>query len=93
MSRGRGKAKVTARRATSITYVSRMPNQFSMLQTHVVSLHRVFLGKILGRPKASKHVETQIRARCTEGAGILKIAKELGVGTSVVQRVVKQMAA
>ncbi len=50
-------------------------------------------GKVLGRPKTSKHVESKIRARRTEGAGILKIAKELGVGASVVQRVVKQMAA
>lgn len=50
-------------------------------------------GKTLGRPKTDNRVEEQIRTRRAEGAGILKIAKELGIGTSVVQRVAKQMAA
>jgi len=50
-------------------------------------------GKKLGRPKTDSRVEEQIRSRRAEGAGILKIAKDLGIGTSVVQRVVKQMAA
>ncbi len=50
-------------------------------------------GKTLGRPKTDNRVEEQIRARRAEGAGILKIAKELGIGTSVVQRVVNQTVA
>lgn len=46
-------------------------------------------GKQLGRPTVSSRVEARIRQKREEGMGILKIAKELGVGTSVVQRVVK----
>ena len=45
-------------------------------------------GKVLGRPKVSSRVEARICKERTAGKGILKIAKELGVGTSVVQRVV-----
>lgn len=48
-------------------------------------------GKVLGRPKASSRVENRIRQKRAEGKGILKIAKELGVGTSVVQRVVNAL--
>lgn len=47
-------------------------------------------GKQLGRPKAATSVEDQIKALRADGLGILKIAKQLGIGTSVVQRVVKQ---
>lgn len=43
----------------------------------------------LGRPRVSTHTEALIRRKRAEGMGILKIAKEVGVGTSVVQRVVK----
>ena len=46
-------------------------------------------GKVLGRPRVSTHTEALIRRKRAEGMGILKIAKEVGVGTSVVQRVVK----
>jgi len=46
-------------------------------------------GKVLGRPKVSTHIETLIRQKRGKGMGILKIAKEVGVGTSVVQRVLK----
>ncbi len=49
-------------------------------------------GKILGRPKAGADVEARIRALKAEGKGILKIAKEVGCGVSVVQRVLKQAA-
>jgi DNA invertase Pin-like site-specific DNA recombinase len=45
-------------------------------------------GKRLGRPKTEGVVEDRIRELRTAGMGILKIAKTLGVGTSVVQRVV-----
>ena len=47
-------------------------------------------GKTLGRPKVSDEVEGQIRELRSEGKGILAIAKELGIGTSTVQRVVAQ---
>ena len=46
-------------------------------------------GKVLGRPKVSPRTEALIRKKRDEGMGILKIAQEVGVGTSVVQRVLK----
>ncbi|MBS7544638.1 recombinase family protein [Ancylobacter oerskovii] len=50
-------------------------------------------GKKLGRPKVAGATEAAIRAARAEGKGIQKIAKELGVGVSVVQRVVGADAA
>ena len=44
-------------------------------------------GKKLGRPRVSKAVEARIRAERRAGKGKKKIARELGVGTSTVQRV------
>ena len=49
-------------------------------------------GTRLGRPKTSPQTERQIRKLHSKGMGMLKIGKELGVGTSVVQRVVGQSA-
>lgn len=48
-------------------------------------------GKRLGRPTVSEEVEDEIRDARREGHGIRKIARQLGVGTSVVQRVVLEM--
>jgi DNA invertase Pin-like site-specific DNA recombinase len=45
-------------------------------------------GKKLGRPPVSAKIEDEIRAARKEGKGIRKIATEIGVGVSVVQRVV-----
>ena len=45
-------------------------------------------GTKLGRPKTSPQTERQIRKLRSKGMGMLAIGKELGVGTSVVQRVV-----
>jgi DNA invertase Pin-like site-specific DNA recombinase len=42
----------------------------------------------LGRPKVSAKVEAQVKALRDEGLGILKIAKTVGCGVSVVQRLV-----
>ena len=47
-------------------------------------------GKQLGRPKVSDEIEERIQKLRNQGMGILRIGKELGVGTSVVQRVVGQ---
>lgn len=47
-------------------------------------------GKVLGRRKTASTIEDQIKALRADGLGILKIAKQLGIGTSVVQRVVKE---
>jgi DNA invertase Pin-like site-specific DNA recombinase len=49
-------------------------------------------GKQLGRPRISMDLERAIRQRRATGTGILKIAREIGVGVSVVQRVVRQAA-
>ena len=46
-------------------------------------------GKVLGRPKVSESTEADIRKLRATGMGMLAIAKELGIGTSVVQGVVK----
>lgn len=45
-------------------------------------------GKRIGRPKVPLQVERAIRQRRAKGIGMVKIARELGVGVSVVQRVV-----
>jgi transposase-like protein len=47
-------------------------------------------GKKLGRRPVKPAVETRIRQLRGRGVGILKIGRTLGVGTSVVQRVVNQ---
>ena len=46
-------------------------------------------GTKLGRPMASPKTEAQILKLRSKGKGMLAIGKELGVGTSVVQRVVR----
>ena len=45
-------------------------------------------GTKLGRPKVSKEREAQILELRSQGMGMIKIGKELGVGTSTVQRVI-----
>ena len=45
-------------------------------------------GKVLGRPRVSASVERSIKKARRSGTGIRKIARELKVGVSVVQRVV-----
>src|ERR1700691_116738 len=49
-------------------------------------------GVKLGRPRIKPSVEARIRELRAEGDGILKIGRTLGVGTSVVQRVVAETA-
>ncbi len=46
-------------------------------------------GTRLGRPKTSRQTEAKIMKLHSKGMGMLKIGKELGLGTSVVQRVVR----
>lgn len=45
-------------------------------------------GKKLGRPKVEKRVEVEIRKLRRSGMGLRRIAKKVGCGVSVVQRVV-----
>ena len=48
-------------------------------------------GVKLGRRRVKPSVETRILELRAKGDGILKIGKKLGVGTSVVQRVFKEV--
>jgi hypothetical protein len=50
-------------------------------------------GKQLGRPKISPNLEKRIRSQLRVGKGMSTVAKALGVGTSTVQRVAREMAA
>jgi DNA invertase Pin-like site-specific DNA recombinase len=49
--------------------------------------------KAIGRPKLDAKTEAAIRARLAEGAGMLKVAAEIGVGSGTVQRIKRAMAA
>jgi DNA invertase Pin-like site-specific DNA recombinase len=46
-------------------------------------------GKPLGRPMISAEAEAAIRARLQAGVGMLKVAGELGIGSSVVQELLQ----
>jgi len=48
-------------------------------------------GKTLGRPRVSAAVEKRVQAQLRAGKGILKVAREVGVGTGTVQRIKQEM--
>jgi DNA invertase Pin-like site-specific DNA recombinase len=48
-------------------------------------------GKQLGRPKIDEAVEKRIQTQLRAGKGILKVAKELGVGTGTVHRIARDL--
>jgi DNA invertase Pin-like site-specific DNA recombinase len=50
-------------------------------------------GVQLGRPKVGDHVEAAVRSRLAAGVGILKTARECGIGVSAVQRIKAEIAA
>jgi DNA invertase Pin-like site-specific DNA recombinase len=50
-------------------------------------------GKILGRPTVGQEKDAAIRACLAQGLGLIKTAKRIGVGVSVVQRVRASIAA
>lgn len=50
-------------------------------------------GRQIGRPKVSSQTEAAIHAALASGKGVLKVARELGVGGSTVQRVKRAMSA
>ncbi|MGE0483484.1 MAG: recombinase family protein [Gammaproteobacteria bacterium] len=64
----------------------------SMIQERVKSglARAVAQGKQLGRPRVSAQIEKKILSARKDGKGIRKIAREVGVGVSVVQRIVAQ---
>ena len=47
----------------------------------------------IGRPKITGNIETAIKERLTAGTGILKVARELKVGTGTVQRIQRERLA
>ena len=49
-------------------------------------------GKAIGRPKTDPEIEGRIKAKLKKGTGMLRTAKELGVGVSVVMRVKREVA-
>jgi DNA invertase Pin-like site-specific DNA recombinase len=48
-------------------------------------------GKTLGRPRVSAAIEKRVQAQLRAGKGILKVAREVGVGTGTVQRIAREM--
>ena len=50
-------------------------------------------GKQLGRPKIDPALEKRIQSQLRAGKGMLAVAKALGVGTSTVQRIAREMEA
>ena len=48
-------------------------------------------GKQIGRPRIDAAIEKRIQAQLRGGKGILKAARELGVGSGTVQRVRREM--
>src|SRR5215469_11357115 len=49
-------------------------------------------GKQLGRPKIAEALEKRIQTQLRTGKGILKVAREFGVGTGTVQRIKDEMS-
>lgn len=50
-------------------------------------------GRIGGRPRASEKVEARVRTGLANGVGMRRLARQVGVGTSVVQRIAGEMRA
>jgi DNA invertase Pin-like site-specific DNA recombinase len=50
-------------------------------------------GVQLGRPKVAADTDSAVRERLAGGMGMLKTARELGIGTGTVQRIRREMAA
>ena len=48
-------------------------------------------GKQLGRPRIAPELEQRILTQLQKGKGILKVARELGIGTGTVQRIKEEM--
>ena len=60
-------------------------------RVHAGLKRAVAAGKTLGRPRISAAVEKRIQAQLRAGKGILKVAREVGVGTGTVQRIKREM--
>ena len=60
-------------------------------RVHAGLKRAVEAGKTLGRPRIGAAVEKRIRAQLRAGKGILKVAREVGVGTGTVQRIAQEL--
>jgi DNA invertase Pin-like site-specific DNA recombinase len=65
----------------------------SMIQQRIhAGLKRALAqGKTLGRPKVDAALEKRIQDRLRAGMGIIKVAREVGVGNGTVQRIADEM--
>lgn len=57
-----------------------------------VKVHGTRSGRPVGRPRISPDVEQAIRDLRAKGKGVNKVARELGIGVSVVQRIDRERA-
>jgi len=90
---GRARGAATAAQSTRFVRRRGLIRRFSRGRRLNAGLARARAqGVVLGRPKVTAKVEADIRAALAGGVGILRTAKALGVGTSVVQRVKGEMA-
>lgn len=60
-------------------------------RVHAGLKRAVEAGKTLGRPRIDAALEKRIQAQLRTGKGIIKVAREVGVGTGTVQRVASEM--
>ena len=60
-------------------------------RVHAGLKRAVAQGKQLGRPRIDAAIEKRIQAQLRTGKGMLKVARELGVGSGTVQRVKQEM--
>jgi DNA invertase Pin-like site-specific DNA recombinase len=60
-------------------------------RVHAGLKRAVEAGNTLGRPRISAAVEKRIQAQLRAGKGILKVAREVGVGTGTVQRIAQEL--
>jgi DNA invertase Pin-like site-specific DNA recombinase len=56
-------------------------------RVHAGLKRAVEAGKTLGRPRISEKIEQRITEQLRAGKGVIKVAKEIGVGVGTVQRV------
>jgi DNA invertase Pin-like site-specific DNA recombinase len=61
-------------------------------RVHAGLKRAVEAGKTLGRPRISAAVEKRIEDRLRDGKGIIKVAREVGVGHGTVERIAREMA-
>jgi hypothetical protein len=66
---------------------------FSLLTSAPSDSRAVAQGKRLGRPKIELELERRAQRELRNGKGILKVAKQLGLGTGTVHRIARELGA